>query len=123
MTPPADTIFVLSTASCQRCKVVAKHLDMRGIRYEYINVEQDRDWYDWMTSQGYRNVPLTVRGEEHVEGVDFDAINRLFAVPGRLPSAVRRLGMGMVQRSGWLKRFFMDEARGVSGDLPALLRA
>jgi 2-octaprenyl-6-methoxyphenol hydroxylase len=52
-----------------------------------------------------------------------DAINRLFGVPGRLPSAIRRLGMGMIQRTGWLKRFFMDEARGMSGKLPELLRA
>ena len=29
-----------------------------------------------------------------------DGINRLFGVPGRLPSAVRRLGMGAVQRIG-----------------------
>ena len=52
-----------------------------------------------------------------------DALVRLFGLPGRLPSAARRLGMGVVQRSGWLKRFFMDEARGMSGDLPQLLRA
>jgi len=52
-----------------------------------------------------------------------DAIVRLFGVPGKLPSAVRRLGMAAVQRSGWLKKFFMDEARGMSGDLPTLLRA
>lgn len=51
-----------------------------------------------------------------------DALVRLFGVPGRLPSAIRRLGMGVVQRTGWLKRFFMNEARGMSGDLPALLR-
>ena len=52
-----------------------------------------------------------------------DAIVRLFGLPGKLPSAVRRVGMAAVQRSGWLKKFFMDEARGMSGDLPALLRA
>ena len=52
-----------------------------------------------------------------------DAINRLFGVPGRLPSAVRRLGMGVIQRNGWLKRWFMDEARGMSGNLPGLLQA
>lgn len=51
-----------------------------------------------------------------------DGLNRLFGIPGRLPSAIRRLGMGAVQRSGWLKRFFMDEARGMSGKLPELLR-
>ncbi len=47
----------------------------------------------------------------------------VFAVPGRLPSAVRRLGMGMIQRTDWLKRFFMNEARGMSGKLPELLQA
>lgn len=51
-----------------------------------------------------------------------DGINRLFGIPGRLPSVARRLGMGAVQRVPMLKRFFMDEARGVSGNLPALLR-
>ena len=52
-----------------------------------------------------------------------DALVRVFGVPGKLPSLVRRLGMSAVQRSGWMKRFFMDEARGMSGQLPALLQA
>lgn len=52
-----------------------------------------------------------------------DALTRLFGVPGRLPSAIRRLGMGAVQRISPLKKFFMEEARGMSGDLPRLLRA
>jgi len=52
-----------------------------------------------------------------------DAITRLFGVPGRLPSLIRRMGMGMVQRAPTLKRLFMDEARGMSGKLPALLQA
>ncbi|MDE2303646.1 MAG: FAD-dependent oxidoreductase [Sphingomonadales bacterium] len=51
-----------------------------------------------------------------------DGIVRLFGIPGRLPSAVRRLGMGAVQRLPMLKRAFMNEARGVSGTLPPLLR-
>jgi 2-octaprenyl-6-methoxyphenol hydroxylase len=51
-----------------------------------------------------------------------DGIVRLFGVPGRLPSAARRLGMGAVQRMPTLKRLFMNEARGMSGKLPALLQ-
>jgi 2-octaprenyl-6-methoxyphenol hydroxylase len=31
--------------------------------------------------------------------------------------------MAGIQRTGPLKQFFMDEARGVSGDLPELLKA
>jgi 2-octaprenyl-6-methoxyphenol hydroxylase len=51
-----------------------------------------------------------------------DGLTRLFGVPGRLPSAVRRFGMGLVQRTPPLKRWFMDEARGTSGALPELLK-
>ncbi len=52
-----------------------------------------------------------------------DGLTRLFGIPGLLPSAIRRLGMAGVQRIPSLKRFFMDEARGMSGDLPELLKA
>lgn len=50
-----------------------------------------------------------------------DGLTRLFAVPGRGASAVRRAGLGAVQRTPFLKRFFMDQARGEAGDLPRLL--
>lgn len=50
-----------------------------------------------------------------------DGLTRLFGVPGRTASAVRRAGLGAVQRMPALKRFFMDEARGEAGDLPRLL--
>ncbi len=52
-----------------------------------------------------------------------DSLTRIFGVPGKAASAVRRFGMAGIQRTGWLKRFFMDEARGISGDLPELLKA
>jgi len=52
-----------------------------------------------------------------------DALTRLFGIPGRIPSAIRRLGMGAVQRISPLKKFFMEEARGMSGTLPKLLQA
>lgn len=52
-----------------------------------------------------------------------DGLTRLFGIPGRTASAVRRFGMASVQRVPALKHWFMDEARGVSGDVPELMRA
>ena len=52
-----------------------------------------------------------------------DGLTRLFGVPGEAASLVRRLGMAGVQRMPPLKRWFMDEARGVSGTLPRVLQA
>jgi len=51
-----------------------------------------------------------------------DGLTRLFGVSGPGASAVRRFGMAGVQRIEPLKRWFMDEARGVSGDVPALMQ-
>lgn len=50
-----------------------------------------------------------------------DGLNRLFGVPGRAASAVRRLGISAVDRIAPLKDRLMTEARGEAGDLPRLL--
>ncbi|WP_265587443.1 UbiH/UbiF/VisC/COQ6 family ubiquinone biosynthesis hydroxylase [Sphingomicrobium arenosum] len=51
-----------------------------------------------------------------------DGFVRMFGVPGRTASAVRRLGMGLIDRIGPLKERLKAEAQGTSGDLPLLLR-
>lgn len=51
-----------------------------------------------------------------------DGLNRLFGIPGKTASAVRRFGINLVQRTPPAKAFFMAEARGESGDLPKLLK-
>jgi 2-octaprenyl-6-methoxyphenol hydroxylase len=51
-----------------------------------------------------------------------DGLTRLYGIPGKLPSAVRRFGMAVTSRIGPLKDRLMHEARGTSGDLPLLLR-
>jgi 2-octaprenyl-6-methoxyphenol hydroxylase len=51
-----------------------------------------------------------------------DALTHLFGVRGRTASAVRRFGLGAVQRIAPLKRLFRAEARGETGALPRLLQ-
>jgi len=51
-----------------------------------------------------------------------DGLTRLFGIRGQAASRVRRFGLGMVGRIPPLKRRFIDEARGSSGNLPRLLR-
>jgi 2-octaprenyl-6-methoxyphenol hydroxylase len=51
-----------------------------------------------------------------------DTLTRIYGVPGRTASAVRRFGMGLVGKISPLRDRLMNEARGTSGDLPLLLR-
>ena len=52
----------------------------------------------------------------------FDAINRLFSNDVALLRSAREVGLGLVDRSAVLKRFFIHEAAGLSGDVPRLMR-
>lgn len=51
-----------------------------------------------------------------------DTLTRIYGIPGRTASKVRRFGMGLINRIGPVKDRLMAEARGTSGDLPLLLR-
>lgn len=51
-----------------------------------------------------------------------DSLTRLFGLPGRTASAVRRLGISAVNAIPPLKDRFMAEARGEAGALPKLLQ-
>ena len=51
-----------------------------------------------------------------------DSLTRFYGVPGKAASAIRRVGMGMIGRISPIKNRLMNEARGMSGDLPLLLR-
>ena len=51
-----------------------------------------------------------------------DSLTRIYAIPGKTASAVRRFGMGLIERVSPLRNRLMSEARGTSGELPLLLR-
>lgn len=52
----------------------------------------------------------------------FDALNRLFSTEGTLRRAAREVGLGLVNRLPGLKQRLVEQAAGVAGDLPRLLR-
>jgi 2-octaprenyl-6-methoxyphenol hydroxylase len=51
-----------------------------------------------------------------------DSLTRIYGVSGKTASAVRRFGMGLIERISPIKNRLMSEARGTSGELPLLLR-
>jgi 2-octaprenyl-6-methoxyphenol hydroxylase len=51
-----------------------------------------------------------------------DSLTRIYGLGGRPARAVRRFGMGAIQRLTPIKDRLMAEARGESGDLPKLLK-
>ena len=51
-----------------------------------------------------------------------DGLNRLFSNDSRFLRVTRDLGLGLVNRIPPLRRAFIREAAGLTGDLPRLMR-
>jgi 2-octaprenyl-6-methoxyphenol hydroxylase len=51
-----------------------------------------------------------------------DSLTRIYGVRGKTASAIRRFGMGLIERISPVRNRLTSEARGTSGDLPLLLR-
>lgn len=75
------TITVLSTPTCQRCKLVDRYLTDHGDgSHDYIDVTDpaNSEWRDWLESEGIKEVPVTLLHDERVIGFNPDALARLF---------------------------------------------
>ena len=62
------------------------------------------------------------RLDSALSAATFDALNRLFSNDWTLLRSARDFGLGLVERMPHLKRYFVAEAAGFTGDVPRLLR-
>jgi 2-octaprenyl-6-methoxyphenol hydroxylase len=62
------------------------------------------------------------RTDSAMSAATFDALNRLFSSDWSVMRTLRGAGLGLVDRMPQLKQFFVNEAAGLTGDVPKLLR-
>jgi len=55
-------------------------------------------------------------------GIATDGLNRLFSNRSDVLRLIRDVGLGLVDRAPVLKRLFIREAAGLTGEVPKLLR-
>lgn len=62
-------ITVYSKANCPHCDSAKRYLDMHGIAYREINIEQDSEAREFVLANGHRSVPqLYMDNKIFVEG-------------------------------------------------------
>lgn len=78
--------------------------------------------FDAGDAQALRRYERWRRFDSAVSTATFDSINRLFSSDATLLRSAREFGLGIVDRVPALKRFFVEEAAGLTGDVPKLLK-
>lgn len=71
------TITVYSKPACVQCTATTRALEARGLDYRLIDLTEDAQAMERVTSLGYRQVPVVVAGEDHWAGFRPDMIGRL----------------------------------------------
>ena len=69
-----------------------------------------------------RRMNAAMRHENREPVYRLAGLTKIYGVPGKAASAVRRFGMGLIDRISPIRNRLMSEARGTSGELPLLLR-
>ena len=87
-----------------------------------VVAESVRIGFDAGDAQALTRYERWRRFDSAVSAATFDGINRLFAADATPLRSIRELGLGLVDRTPALKRFFVGEAAGLNGNLPRLLR-
>ncbi|WP_114348318.1 glutaredoxin-like protein NrdH [Paracoccus lutimaris] len=71
------TITVYSKPACVQCTATTRALEARGLAYQLIDLTEDDDAMELVTSMGYRQAPVVVAGEAHWAGFRPDMIGSL----------------------------------------------
>ena len=71
------TITVYSKPACVQCTATTRALEARGLAYQLIDLTEDDDAMELVSSMGYRQAPVVVAGEAHWAGFRPDMIGSL----------------------------------------------
>lgn len=76
MSNTTNPIIVYGAEWCAFCHVAMKYFDDRGVKYEYRNVDENRDWLNESVSKsGQTGIPVLDIQGDIVVGFDRPAID------------------------------------------------
>jgi 2-octaprenyl-6-methoxyphenol hydroxylase len=87
-----------------------------------VVVEAARTGLDIGNPESLRRYERWRRFDSTVLAATFDGLNRVFSNDSTLLRSAREFGLGLVDRVPALKRLLVEEAAGLTGELPKLLR-
>jgi glutaredoxin len=74
-------VKIYTRTTCAPCRMVKTWLQKKGVKYEELNVDEKPELMDDVIRKtGLMMVPVTVIGENHVQGMNFSRLSELLMV-------------------------------------------
>lgn len=74
-----NTVTVYTKPNCVQCNATFKALDKAGIPHTKVDVTENAEALEYVTSLGYLQAPVVVAGDDHWSGFSPDRIKKLAA--------------------------------------------
>ncbi|WP_172298189.1 glutaredoxin-like protein NrdH [Pseudoruegeria sp. HB172150] len=71
------SITVYSKPACVQCTATTRALAARGVDFDVIDLTEDNEAMELVTSLGYRQAPVVMAGDDHWAGFRPDKIGAL----------------------------------------------
>ena len=69
-------VIIYGAEWCPPCHTAKNYLKSKGVEYEYVNVDEDREAGAVIAQKtGWTAIPIIVIGDEHILGFDLEKIN------------------------------------------------
>jgi len=73
----ASNVIVYSKSQCVQCEHTKSYLDRKGVIYEVVDISEDQEALEKLTSLGYRQVPVVQFGDQHWSGFQPAKLNSI----------------------------------------------
>jgi glutaredoxin len=70
-----DPIVVYSGVRCPDCELVKRYLTQNGLEFTEKNIHKDRASRQELIAMGFKSIPVTLVGEEAVQGFDREKLS------------------------------------------------
>lgn len=71
------SVIVYSKENCPNCTLTYRDMDILGIEYETVDIEENKEALDKMISMGFRSAPVVEANGEYWSGYNQEKIKSL----------------------------------------------
>lgn len=80
---PTQILTIYGRPGCERCKVLVKRCQRKGVPYQYVDVEEDPAAAAHLKALGFVTAPVGEYGEDRWSGVRIDKVDALIPLQAK----------------------------------------
>lgn len=70
-------VTVYTMPNCVQCEQSKRYLDTKKVDYSVVDISENSEAYEYVTSLGYKSAPVIIAGNDHWSGFRLERLHGL----------------------------------------------